>query len=212
MIMIESLVGPGWRHESALQHLAPVTADICAADTLIVAPALIGLVLVTRIDGLLTGGRIVEVEAYTQEDPASHSFSGQTQRNRSMFGPPGTVYVYLSYGMHLCFNLATEGEGRGCAVLIRALEPLYALETMRLRRGTNVDRNLASGPGKLTRALGISKELDGSLITASDEIALFSAPESSQVEVRTSPRIGITKAAEKPWRFSVAGSRWVSVP
>ena len=149
------------------------------------------------------GGRIVEVEAYAPDDPASHAFRGRTARNRSMFAAPGTLYVYRSYGVHWCANVACEPLGTGAAVLLRALEPTHGLAEMRARRGSVADRDLCSGPGKLTQALGISGADDGASILGAP-FAL--EPPECPVDVLESPRIGITKAAELPWRYVVRGS------
>ena len=167
-----------------------------------VAPELVGATLLG--DGV--GGRIVEVEAYHHEDPAAHSFGGRrTVRNASMFGPPGHAYVYRSYGIHWCLNFVCE---EGSAVLIRALEPSHGLDTMAARRGTDEPRLLAAGPGRLTQALGIAGEHDG-LPLDHPPFALYAA---GDAEVEVGPRIGITKAAELPWRYAEAGSRFVSRP
>jgi DNA-3-methyladenine glycosylase len=153
------------------------------------------------------GGRIVEVEAYSPEDPASHAYRGRTPRNGSMFGPAGTLYVYRSYGIHWCANVACEGEGVGAAVLLRALEPTHGLDEMRRRRGGAPDRTLCAGPGRLTEALDITIACDG-LSVAEPPFTLV--PPREPVEVATTPRVGITKAAELPWRYVVRGSRWLS--
>ena len=153
------------------------------------------------------GGRIVEVEAYAPDDPASHAYRGRTERNGSMFCPPGTLYVYRSYGIHWCVNVTCEPEGTGAAVLLRALEPTSGLTEMRDRRGDLDERALCSGPGKLTQALGISGADDGATIFA-PPFAL--EPPRDAVDVTTTPRIGITKAVESPWRYLISGTRWAS--
>lgn len=170
-----------------------------------VAPELIGAMLL--VEGV--GGRIVEVEAYDREDPASHAYGGLTRRNASMFGPPGRAYVYRSYGIHWCLNLVCEGEGVPSAVLVRALEPTEGLEKMRMRRGFEDPRLLASGPGRLCQALAITGEHDG----LSLEVPPFELRERTEpVEVLAGARVGITRATELPWRYAEAGSRFLSRP
>ena len=155
------------------------------------------------------GGLIVEVEAYHQTDPAAHSYGGRTQRNAVMFGPPGCAYVYRSYGLHWCLNFVCEGEGTASAVLIRALEPTAGLDLMRERRGVPKAQMLCSGPGKLCQALAITRAHDGLPLDAAPfELRARAAP----VPVVAGPRIGITKAVEEPWRYGVAGSRFLSKP
>jgi DNA-3-methyladenine glycosylase len=172
-----------------------------------VAPDLIGCRLF--FEGV--GGTIVEVEAYEREDPASHSFVGLTERTKVMFGPPGRAYVYLSYGIHSLLNFVCEPEGDAAAVLIRALEPTTEIETMRSRRGrARTDLDLCSGPGKLTEAIGVTLAENGARLDRDPFLLL--PPEGKGPKVVTSPRIGITKAVEKPWRFSAAGSKYVSRP
>jgi DNA-3-methyladenine glycosylase len=168
-----------------------------------VAPELIGATLF--VDGV--GGRVVEVEAYDQEDLASHGHRGRTPRNASMFGPPGHAYVYRSYGIHWCLNLVCDGEGVPSAALVRALEPTHGLDLMRKRRGLDDPRLLASGPGRLCQALGITREHDGlSLDRPPFELRERAAP----VEVLAGARVGITRATELPWRYAEAGSRFLS--
>jgi DNA-3-methyladenine glycosylase len=168
-----------------------------------VAPDLIGVTLL--VDGI--GGRIVEVEAYDQEDPASHGYRGRTRRNASMFGPPGHAYVYRSYGIHWCLNLVCEPEEVASAALIRALEPTHGLDELRARRGLDDPRLLCSGPGRLCQALGIAGELDGKRL---DRPPFELRANEEPVEIVAAPRIGITRAADLPWRYAEAGSRFVS--
>ena len=168
-----------------------------------VAPDLIGVTFLC--DGV--GGRIVEVEAYDHEDPAAHGYRGQTARNASMFGPPGHAYVYRSYGVHWCVNFVCEEEGSASAVLIRALEPTTGLDVMRSRRGVDDVRALCSGPGKLCQALAIGIEHDGRPL---DALPFELHGRAGRPEVARTPRIGITKAVEQPWRYVLAGSRFVS--
>jgi DNA-3-methyladenine glycosylase len=177
------------------------------APSHLVAQQLIGTVLL--VDGV--GGRIVETEAYDREDPASHSFAGPTERNGVMFGPSAHAYVYRSYGIHWCLNFVCCEEGHGAGVLIRALEPLAGLERMRARRDApHADlRLLCSGPGKLSQALGVTRAHNG-LALAAPPFALGARSEPAQLVA--GPRIGISKAVDLPWRFGLAGSRFLSRP
>ncbi len=159
-----------------------------------------------------TAGVIVETEAYEAADPACHAYVGRTARNEVLFGPPGRAYVYLSYGIHSLLNAVAEPEGSAAAVLIRALEPTRGIELMRERRGRDELEQLCSGPGKLTEALGVGLELNGADLLAPPFELRASDPKWATVEVVTGPRIGITKAAELPWRYCVSGSRYVSRP
>ncbi len=156
-----------------------------------------------------TAGRIVETESYHMEEPACHAYVGLTERTKTLFGAPGRAYVYFSYGVHSLLNAVCEPEGVGAAVLIRALEPVDGIETMRLRRGVERDRELCSGPGKLTQALEIGLSLNGSsLLDGPIEVLERDA----EPRIATGERIGITKAAELPWRFCDADSPHVSRP
>jgi DNA-3-methyladenine glycosylase len=170
-----------------------------------VAPDLIGTTLL--FNGV--GGLIVEVEAYHHTEPAAHSFRGPTPRNRIMFGPAGFSYVYRSYGIHWCVNFVCEQEGSASAVLIRALQPTHGLAAMRRRRHLKEERSLCSGPGKLCEALGITIE-HSELPLDQAPFAIY--PRTGKVEVVTGVRIGITKAAELPWRYGLKGSKFVSKP
>jgi DNA-3-methyladenine glycosylase len=183
----------------------PLRRDFFDRSVHEVAPELIGATLL--FDGV--GGVVVEVEAYDQEDPASHGFRGPTPRTAAMFGPPGHAYVYRSYGIHWCLNLVCDVEGRAEAALIRALEPTHRPDVMRARRGVDDLRALCSGPGKLCQALAITGEHDGlALDVPPFELhARRAAP-----EIAVGPRIGITRAAELPWRYGLAGSRFLSRP
>jgi len=168
-----------------------------------VAAGIIGWTLL--VDGV--GGRIVEVEAYAEGDPASHAFRGATARNASMFGPPGHLYVYRSHGIHWCANVVCEQPGHGAGVLLRALEPTHGLERMRVRRGMTDERLLCAGPGRLTQALGLTGRDDGADLSRPP--FELRAPISPVVVERTT-RIGISRAVEEPWRYVEAGSSWPS--
>jgi DNA-3-methyladenine glycosylase len=182
-------------------------AEFFARSVHEVAPALIGATLL--FEGV--GGRIVEVEAYDHEDPASHGFRGRTARNAAMFGPPGHAYVYRSYGIHWCLNLVCEEEGVASAVLVRALEPTHGLERIRARRGLDEPRLLCAGPGRLCQALGIAREHDG-LPLDRPPFELRERDPRTRMRVAAGARIGINRAAELPWRYALAGSPFVSRP
>jgi DNA-3-methyladenine glycosylase len=168
-----------------------------------VAPKLIGATLL--VNG--TGGMIVEVEAYHHTDPAAHSYGGMTERNAVMFGPAGYAYVYRSYGIHWCLNFVCETEGSASAVLIRALAPTHGLAAMRRRRGVTDERQLCSGPGKLAEALGVTRKLNGLALDRAPFQLLACA---ARPEIAVGVRIGITKAADKPWRYGLKGSPFLS--
>jgi DNA-3-methyladenine glycosylase len=173
---------------------------------------LIGTLLVRVIDGHELVGRIVETEAYFQSDPASHAFRGATARNDVMFGPPLHAYVYFIYGANWCLNVTSEVAGVGAAALVRACEPLHGLDVMRRLRGREGirDRDLARGPGNLCRAFGIGPESNGADLE--HDRTLWLAGDGVKVEVGTSVRIGLTKAAEAPLRFYARGNPSVSGP
>lgn len=179
--------------------------DFFARDVRDVARDLLGATIL--VDGV--GGVIVETEAYAPDDPASHSFRGPTPRNGTMFGPPGRLYVYRSYGIHSCANVVCEADGVGAAVLLRALEPTAGIETMRARRRTDDVRLLCSGPGRLTQALGITSAHDGCAV---DAAPFELVPPVGPVDVVSGPRVGITRGVERPWRYAISGSPYVSRP
>lgn len=174
-------------------------------DVVTVARALLGVTLL--VDGV--GGVIVETEAYAAHDPASHGYRGVTARNAPMFGPPGRAYVYRIYGLHWCLNMVCAGDAPGSGVLIRAIEPQFGLDTMQLRRGVEDARLLCSGPGRLAQALGV----DGTLSAAPLDQPPFSLIDRDTApEIVAGPRIGLSRATEIPWRFCIAGSRFLSRP
>jgi DNA-3-methyladenine glycosylase len=180
-----------------------IRRDFFARSVHEVAPALIGTTFLC--EGV--GGVIVEVEAYDHEDPAAHGYGGRTGRNATMFGPPGNAYVYRSYGIHWCVNFVCEDVDVAAAVLIRALEPTQGIDVMRTRRGFEGVRALCSGPGKLCQALGITRAHDGLRL---DEPPFELRERTTSVEVVRGPRVGITKAVDEPWRYTLAGSRFLS--
>lgn len=182
-----------------------------AAPSHEVARRLIGVTVL--VDGV--GGRIVETEAYDREEPASHCYIGETPRNFSMFGPPGRSYVYRSHGLHWCLNFVCREEGHGAGVLIRALEPVAGLDVMRGRRGMDDERLLCAGPGRLCQALGVTRAHNNLPLDAPPFLLLpadYALPAGEPIVVLAGPRIGISKAMELPWRFGVAGSRFLSKP
>jgi DNA-3-methyladenine glycosylase len=201
---------------------APLPRDFYLQETLVVARQLLGTILrFETAEGILSG-RIVETEGYLQDDPACHAYRGPTSRNAVMFGPPGHAYVYFTYGMHFCFNAVTAPAGVGEAVLIRALEPLTGVETMRRRRNLPPDapaahdRRLARGPGRLTRALGIGREQNGVDLTRGRLVILPGdgppGEPDDALPIITAPRVGVRQAADRPWRFLIRGHPCVSRP
>ena len=155
------------------------------------------------------GGVIVETEAYSPDDPASHSYGGPTPRNATMFGPAGRLYVYRSYGIHWCANVVCDEEDVGAAVLLRALEPTHRIERMRSRRGVDDLTLLCSGPGRLTQALGVSGDHDGAAL---DGPPFELTRPNGRPDVVSSPRVGITRGADRLWRYTQSGSMYVSRP
>jgi DNA-3-methyladenine glycosylase len=185
--------------------LRAISRDFFARPVGEVGRDLIGATLL--VDGV--GGRIVELELYDHEDPASHGFRGRTKRNASMFGPPGHAYVYRSYGIHWCLNLVCADEGVAAAILVRALEPTRGLGEMRARRGLEAERLLCAGPGRLCQALGVTRAHDGLPL---DAPPFELVPRAATPAIATAPRIGISQAADQPWRLCELGSPYLSRP
>jgi DNA-3-methyladenine glycosylase len=198
---------------SSTRRAATLPVSFFERPAEVVARELLGAIVVSTLGGRRTAGRIVETEAYLgRDDPASHGYRDRRHaQNEALFGPPGTWYVYLSYGVHWCANLVCGPVGHASAVLLRALEPVAGLETMRERRGAVADRQLCSGPGKLCQALAITRDQDGALMRTSGVTVSEHEGPALPVAVAT-PRIGITKAADWPLRFVVDGSPWTSRP
>ena len=186
---------------------ARLDAAFFARDVHTVARELVGC----RLFHEGCGGEIVETESYERDDPACHAYAGLTPRTAPLFGPPGRAYVYLSYGIHALLNAVAEPEGQAAAVLIRALQPSAGLDAMRIRRGERPDADLCSGPGKLTEALGVGLDANQADLGA-DPFRLLPRDPRWRGEIVAGPRVGITKAVERPWRFCLAGSRFVSRP
>ena len=187
---------------------ARLTTDFFARPVHEVARGLIGCTLL--FEGV--GGLIVETEAYDASDPACHAFNGPTPRNEPLFGPPGRAYVYLSYGIHQLLNAVAEPKGSAAAALIRALEPTEGIEVMRRRRRMDSITGLCSGPGKLTEALAVGAEHNGARLCAPPFEIFEPTQEWRRARVETDVRIGITRAAELPWRYCAAESRYLSRP
>jgi len=161
-------------------------------------------------DGTRLAARLVEVEAYQEGDPASHSFRGPTPRNAVMFGPAGHLYVYFSYGMHWCMNVVTGPPGQGSAVLLRAAEPLEGIEAMAARRGLDDVRKLCAGPGRLTQALAIGRSDGGADLVRGTALRLHAGDPVASRRVGRSTRVGVNVGIEKRWRFFERGSPWIS--
>jgi DNA-3-methyladenine glycosylase len=172
-----------------------------------VAPLLLGSQIVRDFDGRRLVGKIVETEAYDQSDAASHSYRGRTPRTEIMFGSPGRAYIYFTYGMHYCLNIVTGRKGYGCAVLIRALEPIEGLHIMRINRGRT--DQLTNGPAKLCQALGINSALNGHNLRI-PPLVLRLGTQSPGEEIVQTTRVGISKAVDKPWRFYIKNNPFVS--
>jgi DNA-3-methyladenine glycosylase len=188
----------------------PLPRSFFARPAPVVARDLLGRILIGSLGGPRVAGRLVECEAYQQDDPASHSFRGPTARTAVMFGPAGHLYVYFTYGMHFCMNVVTGQEDEGSAVLLRAVEPLEGLEAMRARRRVTDDRLLCSGPARLTRAYGVDRTSDGLDLTIGRALWIARGSGVPDEQVGSGPRVGIRVAVENPWRYVEAGNRFVS--
>jgi DNA-3-methyladenine glycosylase len=176
-----------------------------------VAPELLGRVLVRVLpDGTRLSGRLVEVEAYGPRDPASHAYRGPTPRNLVMFGPPGHLYVYFTYGMHFCANVVTGSRGEGSAVLLRAIEPLEGLDAMAARRGVDALRLLCSGPGRLTQALAIGRPENGADLVRDGALQLRAGAPVPASRIARSTRVGVNVGIDPRWRYFERGSVFVS--
>lgn len=186
-------------------------ATILGGDVVEVAKRLLGSYLVRTVDGRRMVGKIVETEAYHQADAASHSYRGKTPRTEIMFGPAGYAYVYFTYGMHYCMNVVTGSEGEGSAVLIRALEPIEGVDMIRKNRPGITDISLMNGPAKLCKAFGIDKTFNGHDL-ANPPLQLVLRPSVSPREIAVTMRVGITRDRERPWRFYIKGSNYISRP
>ena len=175
--------------------------DFFQQNTIHVAQKLLGCILVRNYNGQIISGRIIETEAYTADDPACHAYSGKTQRNAALFGPVGHAYVYLSYGIHYCFNVvAREQSVSAGGVLIRALQPIEGIEIMKDLRSMRNEKNLANGPGKVGQALGLDLNFCGKALTQKNGLYILE-PENKIIDIKATPRIGISVAQEKLWRF-----------
>lgn len=199
---------------SRIERAAALAAAFFHRPVEEVAQDLLGRVVVSRLGAKLTAGRIVETEAYLGgSDPASHAWNlRRTPSNESLYGPAATWYVYRSYGIHWCVNLVTAPADHGGAVLLRALEPVAGLETMRRRRGEPADRLLCSGPGRLAAALGITREVDGRFAERGTGLWVVEGEPVGEGRTTRTARVGITRAVDWPLRFVEAGTRWASRP
>jgi DNA-3-methyladenine glycosylase len=198
---------------AASRELRPLPRSFYDRTSTEVAADLLGRLLVRAVSGEPRRvARIVECEAYREDDPASHSYRGPTARNGVMFGLPGHLYVYFTYGMHFCMNVVTEGRGVGSAVLLRAAEPLSGLDAMAAARGVDDPRRLCSGPARLTQAFGVTREQDGVDLTRGGELFVSAGTPVGPAATAVGPRIGIRRAIERPWRFFVRDSPFVSGP
>lgn len=190
--------------------MEPLQRSFYARPSLEVAPDLLGRFLVRRLPEGTVAGRIVECEAYQEDDPASHSFRGPTDRTAVMFGPPGHLYVYFTYGMHFCMNVVTGEDGEGSAVLLRAVEPTEGIEIMRERRGLADVRSLCAGPGRLAQAYGVTRVENGTDLVSAGDMFVEEGEPFGKESLGVGRRVGLSVAIDRPWRFYVMGSPFVS--
>jgi len=200
--------------QTIVTDFSPLPRAFYRRDTLTVAPSLLGQFLVRRLEDETLAGRIIEVEAYVGfHDAASHASRGKTPRNAVMFGTPGFAYVYFIYGMYHCLNVVTEGEGYPAAILIRAIEPVIGIESMRALRGGVTDRQMANGPGKLCQAFAIDRSFNGRDLTQNSELYIAEGDPVTPGRICTSPRVGVRgdeEALQAPWRFFLCDSNYLS--
>jgi DNA-3-methyladenine glycosylase len=190
----------------------PLSRRFYARPSPIVARDLLGRLLVRRLPEAVLIGRIVEAEAYQEDDPASHSYRGRTRRTEVMFGPPGHLYVYFTYGMHHCMNVVTGRDGEGSAVLLRAVEPLEGLDLMAERRGVTEPRLLCAGPGRLTQALAIMRDHNGIDLVAGDQLLVTAGRPLPDRRLGVGPRVGVGVGLDRMWRFVDRESAYLSRP
>ena len=211
MAIVEAQEVPSEREAlTAPKLLRPLPRSFYTRPATVVARDLLGRLLVRPLPEGTLVGRIVEAEAYQEDDPASHSFRGLTPRTEVMFGPPGHLYVYFTYGMHFCMNVVTGRNGEGSAVLLRAVEPVEGIELMRRHRAARDDRLLCSGPGRLTQAFRIGRAQNGIDLVSGDEMFIATGKPVLRSLVGEGPRIGIRSAMDRPWRLYEVGNPHVS--
>jgi DNA-3-methyladenine glycosylase len=193
-------------------QLVPLSRRFFARPSPLVAADLLGRLLIRHLGEVTLVARIVETEAYEEGDPASHSYRGRTARTEVMFGEPGHLYVYFTYGMHHCMNVVTGRDGEGSAVLLRAAEPILGLDAMRRRRGVEDPERLLAGPARLTQALDVERALNGADLVAGRELVVARGRPIESGRVVVGRRVGIRVGLDRPWRFAVRDSRFVSSP
>ncbi len=190
--------------------LQPLPLEFYQRDTFEIVPQILGKILVRRIHNKIVAGRLVEVEAYVGNDPASHAANGMTERNRVMFEAGGVAYVYFTYGMHFCFNVVTDRKDFPAALLVRAAEPVFGVEDMSSFRGMGDIRNLANGPAKLCQAMKIDRRLNGARLDGEELFIADDGFDLASDRIGSSPRVGIASATKRKWRFYLKGNQFLS--